>query len=88
MPKRTDIKKVLIIGSGPIVIGQACELFSVEGHSPEPHDRQWLQLFLGRHDLWQNRDGTLRHADDRRVFLRPHFGKGGGKTAAPPLSLQ
>jgi carbamoyl-phosphate synthase large subunit len=25
MPKRTDIKKVLILGSGPIVIGQACE---------------------------------------------------------------
>ncbi len=25
MPKRTDIKKVLLIGSGPIVIGQACE---------------------------------------------------------------
>jgi carbamoyl-phosphate synthase large subunit len=25
MPKRTDIKKILIIGSGPIIIGQACE---------------------------------------------------------------
>ncbi len=25
MPKRDDIKKILIIGSGPIVIGQACE---------------------------------------------------------------
>ncbi len=25
MPKRKDIKKVMIIGSGPIVIGQACE---------------------------------------------------------------
>ena len=25
MPKRTDIRKVMIIGSGPIVIGQACE---------------------------------------------------------------
>jgi len=25
MPKRNDIKKVMIIGSGPIVIGQACE---------------------------------------------------------------
>ena len=25
MPKRTDIKKILVIGSGPIVIGQACE---------------------------------------------------------------
>ena len=25
MPKRTDLKKILIIGAGPIVIGQACE---------------------------------------------------------------
>ena len=25
MPKRTDIEKILIIGSGPIIIGQACE---------------------------------------------------------------
>src|ERR1017187_8344146 len=25
MPKRTDIHKVLIIGSGPIIIGQGCE---------------------------------------------------------------
>ena len=25
MPKRTDIKKIMVIGSGPIVIGQAAE---------------------------------------------------------------
>src|SRR5215212_7858657 len=25
MPRRTDIKRVLVIGSGPIVIGQGCE---------------------------------------------------------------
>ena len=25
MPKRSDIKKVLVIGSGPIVIGQSAE---------------------------------------------------------------
>ncbi|MBC8288507.1 MAG: carbamoyl-phosphate synthase large subunit [Nitrospinae bacterium] len=25
MPKRTDIKKILLIGAGPIIIGQACE---------------------------------------------------------------
>ena len=25
MPKRQDIRKILLIGSGPIVIGQACE---------------------------------------------------------------
>ena len=25
MPKRSDINKILIVGAGPIVIGQACE---------------------------------------------------------------
>ena len=25
MPRRNDIEKILLIGSGPIVIGQACE---------------------------------------------------------------
>ena len=25
MPKRSDIKRILLIGAGPIVIGQACE---------------------------------------------------------------
>ena len=25
MPKRPEIKSILIIGSGPIIIGQACE---------------------------------------------------------------
>ena len=25
MPKRNDIKSVMIIGAGPIIIGQACE---------------------------------------------------------------
>src|SRR5438105_15657340 len=28
MPKRTDLQKILLIGSGPIVIGQACEFDS------------------------------------------------------------
>jgi carbamoyl-phosphate synthase large subunit len=25
MPRRTDIHRILIVGSGPIIIGQACE---------------------------------------------------------------
>jgi carbamoyl-phosphate synthase large subunit len=33
MPKRTDIKKIMLIGSGPIVIGQACE-FDYSGTRP------------------------------------------------------
>ena len=31
MPKRTDIASILIIGAGPIIIGQACE-FDDDGH--------------------------------------------------------
>ena len=36
MAKRTDIKKVLIIGSGPIVIGQAAEFDLSLIHISEP----------------------------------------------------
>ena len=25
MPRRTDLRRILLVGSGPIVIGQACE---------------------------------------------------------------
>src|SRR6187200_1400391 len=32
MPKRTDIKSILIIGAGPIVIGQACKALRAEGY--------------------------------------------------------
>jgi hypothetical protein len=41
MPKRADIASVLIIGAGPIVIGQACE-FDYSGTQAVPgddHDR-------------------------------------------------
>ena len=35
MPKRTDLKKILVIGSGPIVIGQAAEFdyAGTQGHA-------------------------------------------------------
>lgn len=32
MPKRTDIRKIMVIGSGPIVIGQAAE-FDYSGYT-------------------------------------------------------
>ncbi len=31
MPKRTDISSILVIGAGPIIIGQACSLPLGEG---------------------------------------------------------
>ena len=44
----------------------------IQGQAPKPHIGQQLRLFLRRHDLRQSGDRTLRHADDGRVFLRPH----------------
>src|ERR1700760_2663371 len=32
MPKRTDISTILIIGAGPIIIGQACKTLRAEGY--------------------------------------------------------
>ncbi|MBL8657875.1 MAG: hypothetical protein JNJ92_11060 [Altererythrobacter sp.] len=37
MPKRTDISSILVIGAGPIIIGQACE-FDYSG-TPAPFPR-------------------------------------------------
>ncbi|HSS95718.1 MAG TPA: hypothetical protein VLK33_01740 [Terriglobales bacterium] len=37
MPKRTDISKILIIGSGPVIIGQSAE-FDYSG----THDSHYL----------------------------------------------
>ena len=36
MPKRTDIKSILILGAGPIVIGQACELTTLARKRVKP----------------------------------------------------
>lgn len=45
MPRRQDIKKVPIIGSGPIVIGQACE-FDYSGTQASKPSVHWaIRLF-------------------------------------------
>ena len=45
MPKRIDLKTILIIGAGPIVIGQACE-FDTPEHKPARHlRRKDIKLF-------------------------------------------
>ena len=52
MPKRKDIKKILVIGAGPIIIGQACE-FDYSGTQacpiiigPAPTTKIFLISFL------------------------------------------
>ena len=39
MPKRRDIKKVMVIGSGPIVIGQAAEFDYAGTHASHSRKR-------------------------------------------------
>ena len=53
MPKRTDLKSILIIGAGPIVIGQACE-FDYSGAQACRRCARRLPGLLGiptRHDM-------------------------------------
>ena len=46
MPKRTDIQSILIIGAGPIVIGQACE-FDYSGAQPVKRCGRGLPCHFG-----------------------------------------
>jgi carbamoyl-phosphate synthase large subunit len=45
MPRDTSIKSVLIIGSGPIVIGQACE-FDYAGSQSARSIREGIEVIL------------------------------------------
>ena len=46
MPKRTDIKKILIIGAGPIVIGQACEFDYSGAHACKSLKEEGYEVIL------------------------------------------
>ncbi len=44
MPKRTDIHRILIIGSGPIIISQACEFdYTQEPRPVRPSSKRGLK---------------------------------------------
>ncbi len=45
MPKRTDIKSILILGAGPIVIGQACEFDYSGAQAVKPFVKKVTVLF-------------------------------------------
>ena len=94
MPKRTDIRKILIIGAGPIVIGQACEFdYSgtqackapprgrLQGHPRQlqpGHDHDRPRD--GRPDLHRADHPRGRRADHRRRAARCLLPTLGGQT--------
>ena len=43
MPKRSDIKSILVVGAGPIVIGQACEFDYSGTQACKALKKRWLQ---------------------------------------------
>ena len=45
MPKKSEIKSILIIGSGPIIIGQACEFDYSGTQALRSLGRMGLKLF-------------------------------------------
>jgi len=64
MPKRTDIHSVLIIGAGPIIIGQACEF---DTPAPQPAKPSARKLPRRPHQLQPG------HHHDRSGVRRPHL---------------
>ncbi|MGT2493815.1 carbamoyl phosphate synthase preATP-grasp domain-containing protein [Cupriavidus basilensis] len=69
MPKRTDIKSILIIGAGPIIIGQACEFDYSGAQAVQGAARGRLQGHPGQlqsghdHDRSQHGRCDLHRAD-------------------------
>src|SRR5262245_14557591 len=68
MPRRTDLKKVLIIGSGPIVIGQACELDYSGGQASQALRSDALRVVLANRN-----PATIMTAPDLadRTYVEP-----------------
>ena len=46
MPRRTDLNHVLVIGSGPIIIGQACEFDYSGSQAAGSLREEWVKVIL------------------------------------------
>ncbi|HLN92018.1 MAG TPA: carbamoyl phosphate synthase large subunit, partial [Patescibacteria group bacterium] len=46
MPKRSDLKKIMLIGSGPIIIGQACEFDYSGTQACKALREEWYEVVL------------------------------------------
>ena len=76
MPRRTDIKKILIIGSGPIVIGQACEFDYSGTQACKALKEEGYEVVLVNSQPGHDHDGP----GDRRPDLRRAAHAGGASS--------
>ena len=58
MPKRKDIKKIMIIGAGPIVIGQACEFDYSGAQACKALKEEGYKIILVNSKSSDNHDGS------------------------------
>jgi carbamoyl-phosphate synthase large subunit len=78
MPKRTDIKKILIIGAGPIVIGQGCE-FDYSG------TQACLALLEEGYEIILLNSNAATIMNDRELIKNSHSKM---KTYIEPLTIE
>ena len=74
MPKRNDIKSVMIIGAGPIIIGQACEFdYSGAQACKALKDAGYRVILVNSNPATIMRTGTclwmILHTKDRQIFM-------------------
>ncbi|HEX4476431.1 MAG TPA: carbamoyl-phosphate synthase large subunit, partial [Polyangiaceae bacterium] len=72
MPKRTDVQKILLVGAGPIVIGQACE-FDYSGTQGAKALRE------------EGYDVVLVNSNPATIMTDPELIGSGGRTYVEPL---
>ena len=94
LPKRTDIKRVLVIGSGPIVIGQACE-FDYSGTQAmqgaaqrRPRSGPGQQQPGDDHDRPGAGGSHLRRAADARSAREDHRARSGRTRCCRPSAAR
>jgi carbamoyl-phosphate synthase large subunit len=56
MPKRDDLKKVMVIGSGPIIIGQAAEFDYAGTQACKAIKEEGIQVVLVKQQPGHNND--------------------------------
>ena len=98
MPKRTDLNRILVIGSGPIVIGQACEFDYSGTQACKALRAEGLEVVLvnsnpatimtdpelGRPHVRRAADRRGARAGDRARAARCHSADGGRADGAEP----
>ena len=71
MPKRTDISSILVIGAGPIIIGQACEFdYSGTQAIKALKEEGYRVIRFWNNDVLANTDGVLIRITEEIALAR------------------